>query len=317
MRLTIQHGETVFEPPILSGVTIERERKGSPSVLTFTTVKIMNGGMDFSEGDAVCFYYNGEQVFMGYVFTKQRDKEHHIKVTCYDQMRYLKNNYTYIFQNKTASQIIKAMCSDINLKVGEFDDTKYIIPSLTEENKSLLDISLSVLEDTLVHTGQLYVLYDDFGQLTLKNCKNMKSDVLIDATTAENFDYSTSIDKETYDSVMLYYKEDDHIVKIYHKQNEDRIKQWGLLRYYEEVDNKDIAENKAKQLLDLYCRKTRELKISKAFGHTSIRGGTLIPIRLNLGDIQVDNYFLVDKVVHNFEESHYTMDLTVSGAWDE
>mgnify|MGYP003299102826 CR=1 FL=1 len=106
MLLTIQHDKNVFSPPIKEGVQIEWERTGSPGKLTFTTVKIPNSEMDFFEGDPVCFYYDDKLVFKGYVFKKKRDREHHIEVTCYDQIRYLKNKYTYVFEKKTATQSI-------------------------------------------------------------------------------------------------------------------------------------------------------------------------------------------------------------------
>lgn len=317
MRLTIQHGSRLFEPPVEDGIKIEWERTGTPGKLTFTTVKIMDDpSMGFSEGDAVCFYYEDKPVFMGYVFTKKRDREHRIQVTCYDQIRYLKNKYTYLFENKTATQIIQALCKDFNLHTGAMDNTAYVIPAIAEENIAAIDIALDVLEETLLNTGNMFVLYDDFGKLCVKNAANMVSDTLIMETTAENFDYSSSIDDETYNSVILYYKEDDEKIQIYTASNPTRIDQWGTLRYFEEVKSPTIGQNKANALLKLYCKKTRELKVTGAFGDVTVRGGTLIPVKLNLGDIITNNYMLVEKVTHNFENDHYTMDLTLEGGWE-
>lgn len=313
--LTIQHAGALFSPPVESGVKIEWERTGSPGKLTFTTIKVP--GMNFAEGDAVCFYYDDKPVFMGYVFQKKRDKEHRIEVTCYDQLRYLKNKYTYVFENKTATQIIKALCADFGLVTGTMDNTSYVIPAIAEENKAALDIALTVLEETLVNTGDMYVLYDDFGKITVRNMANMKTNVLIGEDTAENFDYTSSIDDETYNSIILYYKEDDNTIKLYTASDSNKINEWGTLRYFEEVKNKAIAQNKANSLLKLYNKKTREFKVNGAFGCTDIRGGTLIPVIMNVGDIIVNNYMMVEKVTHNFDENHYTMDLTLEGAWEE
>ena len=315
MLLTIQNGNKLVEPPIEDGVKIEWERTEAPGKLTFTTIKTK--GLSFSEGDVVRFYYDNKPVFFGFVFTKKRDKEHRIEVTCYDQMRYLKNKYTYAFENKTGTQIVKALCSDFGLQVGKMDNTSYVIKSLIEENKSALDIILGVLEDTLTNTGNMYVLYDEFGKLTLKNCKNMVSNVLICESTAENFDYSSSIDDETYNSIILYYKdEENNKMSIYTASSKASIQKWGTLRYFEEVKSPTIGKNKANSLLKLYNRKTRELKVEGAFGSTEIRGGTLIPVKLNLGDIVTNNYMLVESVTHNFNNDCYTMDLTLEGAWE-
>ena len=314
MVLTIQHNGTLFEPPVKEGVEIEWERTGSPGKLTFTVLK--TEGMDFSEGDPVCFYYDKKPVFMGYVFKKSRDREQQIEVTCYDQIRYLKNKYTYIFENKTASQIISALCNDFNLSTGVMDNTGYVIPAISKENISALDIALDVLEETLLNTGNMFVLYDDFGKINVKNCANMMSTTLIYEQSAKNFDYSSSIDDETYNNIVLYYKGDDNTIQIFTASSEARIREWGTLRYFEEVDNPTSAQNKANALLNLYNKKTRELTIDGAFGDVTVRGGTLIPVKLNLGDINVNNYMLVEKVTHKFNKDHYTMDLTLEGAWE-
>lgn len=314
MVLTIQHNGTLFEPPVEEGVEIEWERTGSPGKLTFTVLKTES--VDFSEGDPVCFYYDKKPVFMGYVFKKSRDREQRIEVTCYDQIRYLKNKYTYIFENKTASQIISALCNDFNLSTGVMDNTGYVIPAISKENISALDIALDVLEETLLNTGNMFVLYDDFGKINVKNCANMMSTTLIYEQSAENFDYSSSIDDETYNNIVLYYKGDDNTIQIFTASSEARIREWGTLRYFEEVDNPTSAQNKANALLNLYNKKTRELTIDGAFGDVTVRGGTLIPVKLNLGDINVNNYMLVEKVTHKFNKDHYTMDLTLEGAWE-
>lgn len=316
MLLTIQHNGKVFSPPVEEGVQIEWERTGSPGKLTFTTIKVHQTDMSFQEGDPVCFYYDDKPVFMGYVFSKKRDREHRIEVTCYDQIRYLKNKYTYVFENKTATQIIQALCKDFNLQTGAMDNTAYVIPAIAEENTAALDIALNVLEETLTNTGNMFVLYDDFGKLQVKNMENMVSTTLICADTAENFDYSSSIDNETYNSIILYYKNKDETIKLFTASSPSTIKQWGTLRYFEEVKNPTIGQNKANALLKLYNKKTRELKVSGAFGDVTVRGGTLIPVKLDLGDIGTNNYMVVEKVTHKFDKDHYTMDLTLEGAWE-
>jgi len=215
-RLIITHNGVAFEPPIKGEITLELERFGTPGKLSFTTVKSTTQNMGFQEGDRVIFCvadkkadgslsdYRG--MYVGYVFQKHRDKQHHIEVTCYDQTRYLKNRFSYVFENKTATEVIKSICADYGLKVGELEDTKYQIPCIAEENAEGFDVILIALEETLANTGEMYVFYDDAGTLLLRNAANMKSDVLVEADTAEDFDYETSIDKETYNSVVLYYK---------------------------------------------------------------------------------------------------------------
>jgi hypothetical protein len=145
----------------------------------------------------------------------------------------------------------------------------------------------------------------------------MVSTTLIMEDTAENFDYTSSIDSETYNTVVLYYKDGSNNISLYTAQSKEKINQWGTLRYFEEVENQSIAANKAKALLKLYGRKSRELTVNGAFGDITVRGGTLIPVKLDLGDIITNNYMLVEKVTHKFSENHYSMDLTLTGGWED
>lgn len=314
--LAIQHGDILYYPIVLNGVTWETERSGSPSKLTFTLVK--DNLISFSEGDAVHFTYKGTKVFLGYVFTKKRTKEHHIEITAYDQMRYLQNKFTYVFTNKTATQIIRSICQDFGLNAGTMDDTAYVIPSLIEENQSLFDIILDALDETLANTGDMYILYDNAGQLELKFLGNMTTNILIDKDTAQNFTYSSSIDKETYNRIVLYYTDEETKNRIpYVASDNEKISQWGILQYFEEVKTPSIGQSKANSLLKLYNKVTREFKIEKAFGDISVRAGSLVVVNLNLGDMETKNFMLVDKATHNFTNDYYTMELTMNGNFGE
>lgn len=106
-------------------------------------------------------------------------------------------------------------------------------------------------------------------------------------------------------------------VQVFHAQDQNNINKWGLLRYFEKIDNPSIGQNKVTALLELYNRKSRSLKVMDAFGDMTVRGGTLIPVKLDLGDVITSNYMLVDKVVHRFTKDTHTMDLTLEGVWKD
>lgn len=311
-ELLIQHGNTTYQPIVEEGVQWETERKGVPGKLTFKV--LTDATLNFTEGDAVRLRVNGEKVFYGFVFQKKRDKEGIISVTAYDQLRYLKNKDTYVYSNKTASEVIKMIADDFNLQYGTLEDTKFKIESRVEDNKTLFDIIQTSLDLTLQSKNELYVLYDDFGKLTLKNVGNMKLGILIDEETGENFDYTSSIDGETYNKIKLAYEnEESGKREIYIAQDSSRINQWGVLQYFETIDESVNGKAKADALLKLYNQKTRKLEVKKVLGDVRVRGGSLIAVSLNLGDIVANSFLLVEKVKHNFEESFHTMDLSLRG----
>lgn len=312
IELYIRNGDKLYKPIIEDGVTWETERKGSPGVLTFTVIK--DNIISFQEGNHVMLKVDGENIFYGFVFKKTRDKNHNIKVTAYDQLRYLKNKDTMTYKNITASTLVKMIAEDYNLQVGTIENTAYVIPERTEENSTLFDIILTALELTVTNKKTLYVLYDDYGKLTLKSLANMKTTVLISEETGENFDYTSSIDDNTYNQIKIQYDNEETGKKeTYIAKDSSHINDWGLLQYYDTVKNVENAQAKTDALLDLYNAKTRNLKIKNAFGNTSVRAGKMVVVVLNLGDIEVGNYFLVETCKHTFKNGEHFMDLTLRG----
>ena len=91
------------------------------------------------------------------------------------------------------------------------------------------------------------------------------------------------------------------------------INKWCVLQYVEKIDDPDIGKLKAKALLKLYNKKMRTLTVSKIIGNKNVRAGSLVPVMLDLQDIKVANYMLVEKVTHTFDNRRWTMDLVLSG----
>ncbi|EJA6558982.1 TPA: C40 family peptidase [Clostridioides difficile] len=312
VRLVIAHWEDFYEPVVLDGVTWEIERRGSPSKLEFTIV--MDDILQFCEGNSVRLYYKGVGIFYGYIFQKKRDKENHIKIVAYDQLRYFKNKDTYVYSNKTASELVKMLAKDFNLKYNVIEDTKYKI-SRIEENKTLFDMILTALDDTLREKKEMYVLYDDFGRLTLKNVASMKLDTVMNNDVIEDFDYNSSIDSDTYTKIKLVRDNEETSKRdVYIAQDSAHMRSWGILQMFETVD-KNMSEAEIKQkcdiLLKLYNKKTKSLSLKNVLGDIRVRAGCLVPVFLDLGDIELQNYMLVEKVKHTFENNSHFMDLTL------
>ena len=313
--IQIASGGRIQEPVVLDGITWETARKGEPGKLIFTCIK--DDGLSFSEGAEVAFRYGNTNIFHGRVWEKQRDKEHHIKVTCYDQLRYLKYKYTYILLGKRADEIVKKVANDFKLNLGTIANTGFKIPNFKKDNQTLFDIILDAIDETVVNTGNLYYLYDDFGKLMLKNIKDGETDYLINKDTAENFDYTTSIDNETYNRILLVEKsKDEGINKHVIEQDPKNQEQWGILQYFEEVKHGENATAKAKALLKLHNRVFRTLTINKCLGDVKVRGGSGVYLDLNLGDMYAKQRMIVESAKHTFDENNHYMDLTLQGCED-
>lgn len=312
VELLIQHGDKVFSPIVQEGIIWTTERKACPSVLQFKVVK--DDIIDFTEGDAVRLKVNGSNIFYGFVFKKKRDKDQIITVTAYDQLRYFKNKDTYVYENKTASELIQMIATDFKLRTGSIENTKFKIASRIEENTSLFDIVQNALDVTLENTKRMYILFDDFGKIALKSLESMQLNVLIDEETGENFNYTSSIDDQTYNKVKLTYdNEESGKREVYIAQHGANMNQWGVLQYFETLKKGENGKAKADALLSLYNQKTRNLSVTNAFGDVRVRAGSMVVVMLDLGDMKVKNLMLVEKCKHEFREGQHLMTLNLRG----
>ncbi len=112
---------------------------------------------------------------------------------------------------------------------------------------------------------------------------------------------------------MELFKENENFKDVYIAQDSNHINEWGMLQFFETIKETTNGKLKADTLLSLYNRKTRSLSVSSAFGNIYVRGGNLVPVNLNLGDIKVMNYMLVENVKHTFYENEHVMDIQFIG----
>jgi hypothetical protein len=311
-ELLIEYQGKLYSPLITGDIVLSLERKDMPGKLTFSVVE--DSVLSFTEGSAVRFRYKGNRMFYGWVFTKKRSKEKIINVTCYDQIRYLKNKDTYVYKNKTAADVIRMIANNFSLQLGTIEATQYTIPTRTESNTTLLDMIQNALGLTTQNKGKMFIFYDDFGKLTLKSLENMKIPLVIDSETAETFDYTSSIDEHTYNKIKLIYsKEEGGTREVYIAQDSSKMNEWGVLQYFDTLQEGENGKAKADALLKLYNTKTISLKIPGALGDSRIRGGSMLIVNLDLGDMGLQNWMLVEKCVHTFKENEHYMDLTLRG----
>jgi hypothetical protein len=299
-------------PCVQDEIILTTERKGAPGKLTFSVIP--DEKLNITEGNSVSLIVDGVKMFYGYIFTTKRTKDKSITLTVYDQIRYLKSKDTCSYINKTASDFIKTLIADYKLKPGTIENTQFIIASRVEDNTALIDMVQNALDQELTNKKAMFVFYDDFGALSLKSLNSLKLGLVIDEETGENFDYTSTIDSQTYNQIKLVYdNESSGKRETYVAKDSSNIAKWGLLQYFDTLSKGENGASKADALLGLYNTKTRNLKIPGALGHTSVRAGSMLIVNLNLGDVKVQNYMLVEQCKHSFKQNEHRMDLTLRG----
>lgn len=284
------------------------------SSLKVSIQKVPN--LAYFEGDVIKLIDGDRKLFKGYIVSKERDKQQLITVTARDQLKYFRYKDTVVLKNKTATEIIQHICSKYNRVIGVMDNTGFLIENTIEDNKMLLDIITGAIDKTLIATGKLFVFYDDFGALTLRNVDALKTNIIIgDKNLATDFKYKTSIDEDVYNQIKLF-RDNKETGKrdVYIVMDSESIKRWGLLQYSEKV-NENMPEGKvraqAENLLKVKNRLKRSLSID-CLGHSGLRAGNSVALMIKeLGDISLNQLMIIEGCTHIVKGSHHTMKLNL------
>lgn len=278
--------------------------------LTFDVVN--DNLLKFQNGSVIRFKYNNVGMFYGYVFKKERKDKLTINVTAYDQIRYLKAKDSMVLSGLDIAGIIKKIGNLYGLRLGKLESSN-ILPERIEDNKTMVDIIYNAISENLKIFGSKYCFHDNFGELTLENIYNMRSNILIgDASNCLGCDFEQSIDEDTHNQIKLV--SDNKETKkreVYVTKDINNIAKWGLLQYFEKVDgsmNYSQIVDKADTLLKTKNREQLKLKLDSV-GIETVKAGTSIFVKLaDIEDVKINNFFIVEQVTHTFDTA-YTMSL--------
>lgn len=300
--------------PVLAGeMSLEYKRQLAPGRLSFNVLKDSN--IDFGEGSPVRLRVGGEDVFRGYVFEKQRKERDIISVSCYDSLRYLKNRDTILYRGKKYSELLKMILNDYSLKQGDIADTGYIIEKQLAEG-TLFDILADAADMTYGATGKRFVLLDDFGKICLRNTEKMLVDTELNSGNIGSFDYKTTIDRDVYNSVLFVRDDREAGIRNVYTASDDNVYRWGVLQKLikpkEEVNTAMLAQM-AREFLKKYSRKRRYLTLNNVKGNIALRGGSVVKVSLDIGDIILNELMSCERIRHSFLNGVHLMDIDLYG----
>lgn len=300
-------------PRVLEGVIYKSERYSTPGELKFKILKGENT-KKINEGDRIAFSYQGYPIFFGFIFTISRTKDEVITITAFDQLRYLKNKDTYIYTNKRADELVKLIAEDFRLNLGELDNTQFVIPKRIEDNKTLLDIINTALDLTTQNIKKIYVLFDDVGNISLKDIETLGIELLIDETVTEDYSYMSTIDNKTYNQIKLI-KNNDKTGKreVWFTKSTENQNKWGILQLFDTVNYGEDGIKKADSLLKLHNQVFKSLSLKNVQGDVRCKGGFSLVVNLNLQDIIIKNKMIINRVTHTFNYQEHLMSLDLIG----
>lgn len=294
----------------IKGSKYKTARSLNLSVLN--TSKGLHSSFNFGEGDTILFRWKSVELIRGTIFKIASDKSEIDTLLIYDLMIYLlKNNESYVFTNKKASDIARTVCSDFGITIGNIVDTGYRIPSLVCDSKNLYDIIMQALEITRKQTGVNHYLYAEKGKLYIvRRVENIRKWVIESGVNLIDYSYERSIE-DTFTKVKLVAEQNESTL-IATAKNGNLQKKFGMLQYFEKVsDNLTQAQltERANELMKQKGVINRSFSLS-ALGIPDVISGTSIYViekRLKI----VRGYF-VDEDTHTFKGKEHTMSLKLT-----
>ena len=311
LQMTIfdnRHNKLFDISEVVDDITISTDIEDQPGKCTFNLIRTEN--LAFWEGATVSIKLDGVKMFKGYVFSKKRTSDVDlIKVTAYDQLRYLKNKDSAVFENMTSSQIFSKLCEKYVLKYKVVSPSNYICTPKSHKDATLYDMISHSLSDTLYNTKKWFIIRDNYGTLEHIDINAMKTNIVLgDGRYVSDFDYESSIDKDVYNQIKLYRDNKEtgkrEVFIVNDSINNGDNFRWGLLQLHSKVsDNLSTKqiEQRAIAMLGLYNNTSRRLKL-KSQGISQVTSGSIITLSIkDLGDISLNENLLVTKCTHTIK----------------
>lgn len=286
------------------------KQSGEAGKISFSFMRDLNFTVEV--GHVIRFDIDTTPIFYGYIFDVAYDETAKGVATAYDQLIYLKNKTSHVFENQSASDITKLICAEYGLNMGAIDPTNLPI-SFIHQNKEAINAITDALNRTVSASNRLYTLYDDAGKINLRSLSNMTTDVVLAyESLATGYKYSQSISDDVYNKVKLIKKDEETGKKeIFVIQDAENIAKWGSLEYSETVDeNLSDAEIQARTqlILKLKNRILRKLE-TQSLGDYKARAGAMVCVKFERENIA--SWFLVSEAQHKFENQAHTMKLSL------
>lgn len=272
--------------------------------------------LNFSKGSTVSIKVDGKGMFFGYVFRTAFKDADSCTITCYDQTRYLKNKESYVFGPSTVESRIQRIARDFKLRLGTLESSGINIPEKIYDNKALGDMIQSDLDTLLINSGRYFIVRDEFGFLCSRNLYSLRTNIVIgDYSLMTKGSYEEEIDSDTYNQVKLYKdNEDTGKREVYITKDSNMIARWGILQYYESVDenmNDAQIREMADMILKLKNRVVKSLSLD-CLGNLNIREGSGVYLQLTeYPEVSFNQMVVVTKVTHSFSNMLHTMKLEV------
>jgi hypothetical protein len=271
-------------------------------------------GIEVEQGHQCIFSYNGNELFRGIIMMQNQSSQKRLTFKAYDNGIYLANNKdTFIYENKTASDVFRDCCTRFGIPVREVAKCTYKIPELTKPRTTALDAILDALSLDFRATGIRHYVSSKKGKLSLLTRReNILQWVIETGQNISSYSYMRSIE-EIKTRVKLV---SEGGVAVAQKSNAALEKKVGVFQEIKTPEeNLTTAQinDLIKSILEEKSTPERTLDV-EAMGITEVISG--IGVYIIIPELELSRTFYVDSDTHTFRDNMHTMSLTLNYAND-
>ena len=257
-------------------------------------------------GDKVEFYVDEDKLFTGKVFSVEVTGQSQIKTfSCFDNSIYLNKNYfVKNFNKKKPSQILKEICGELKLEVGNLpqDIVDCTYPAV---NRSGYQIILNAYTIQHRKDKKIYSIVSNDGKIEVIE-QGARADVLLHSEQAiKSSKYGEDIEKMV-NQIVIYKTEKEKQQIVDKVENKEDKEKYGLFQKVMQYDKDRDNISNAKEML----------KSVEKSGNISCLGNVLIQSGYSIGihepHTNLVGSFLVKNDTHIWENDVYYCDVELA-----
>lgn len=269
-------------------------------------VKYLDDNSIAKLGDKVEFYVDENKLFTGKVFSVEVSGQSKIKTfSCFDNSIYLNKNYfVKNFNKKKPSQILKEICGELKLEVGNVpkDIVDCTYPAV---NRSGYQIILNAYTIQHRKDKKIYSIVSNDGKIEVIEQGTLADVLLHSEQDIKSSRYGEDIEKMV-NQIVIYKTEKEKQQIVDKVENKDDKEKYGLFQKVLQYDKDRDNINNAKEML----------KSVEKTGNITCLGNILIQSGYSIGihepNTNLVGSFLVKNDTHIWENDMYYCDVELA-----
>ena len=269
-------------------------------------VKYLDDATIAKLGDKVEFYVDEDILFTGKVFSVEVTGQSKIKTfSCFDNSIYLNKNYfVKNFNKKKPSQILKEICGELKLEVGNVpkDIVDCTYPAI---NRSGYQIILNAYTIQHRKDKKIYSIVSNDGKIDIIEQGSLADVLLHSEQDIKSSRYGEDLEKMV-NQIVIYKTEKEKQQIVDKVENKDDKEKYGLFQKVMQYDKDRDNINNAKEML----------KSVEKTGNITCIGNVLIQSGYSIGihepHTNLVGSFLVKNDTHVWENDVYYCDVELA-----